>query len=439
MNQKYQAPRGTNDILPFPRAKKEDAIFESWRWQFVEGEFLSTAWLYGYEEIRTPMFEDIELFLRTSGDASEIVQKEMYDFYDKGERHIALKPEGTAPAMRAYLEHGLGNHGTPTRFCYINHSFRYGRPGQGRYRQLHQLGLEIVGSESPLADAEIIIAAHDFYQRIGLPTVQLQLNCIGDFSTRAQYSEVILNHVASYLSDQESEQREKLSRNPVRLLDTKDAKLREALEGLPTITTFLNDESRAKFDLVQATLSQSGIPFELDPQIVRGLDYYNDTVFEFVDPALPGLALGGGGRYDALIELIGGKATPAAGVGLGLERLLLALEANEVEIPRPQLDAFLVAASEEALPAIAQLAAELRAEDFSVSFDLDGRNLKQQLKAADRARSLFALIIGPDELSKDQVTVKNMATTKQIAIRKVDLADWLQSQIEEMFGDQDDD
>jgi len=423
MSEKFQAPRGTNDIIPGPRQK--DTIFESHRWQYIEGEFLGTAWLYGYQEIRTPMFEDIELFLRTSGEASEIVSKEMYEFMDKGERHVALKPEGTAPVMRAYLEHGIGNQGGLTRLCYINHSFRYGRPGKGRYRQLHQMGMEIVGSDSPLADAEIIIATHDFFSRVGLPGTRVMLNSIGNFETRATYGNVILDHVKNYLDSQDEDTQARLRKNPVRLLDTKDDKLKLALEGLPPITDYLSEESKINFEKVQAELTRAGIPFTLDPTIVRGLDYYNDTVFEFLDDDLPGLSLCGGGRYDNLIEQIGGKPTPSAGVGIGLERLLLTLEQKEIEIPGPMPDAFLIAATEEARTAILELAADLRASDFSVQLDIENKNIKQQFKAADRANALYSLIIGDDELKKGVVTIKDMATQKQESVNRDEIEQWL--------------
>jgi histidyl-tRNA synthetase len=423
MSEKFQAPRGTNDIIPGPRQK--DTIFESHRWQYIEGEFLGTAWLYGYQEIRTPMFEDIELFLRTSGEASEIVSKEMYEFTDKGDRKVALKPEGTAPVMRAYLEHSIGVQGGPTRLCYINHSFRYGRPGKGRYRQLHQMGMEIVGTSSPLADAEIIIATHDFFSRVGLSSTRVMLNSIGNFETRATYGQVILDHVASYLLAQDEETQTKLRKNPIRLLDTKDDKLKQALKGLPPITDYLSAESQANFEAVQAELTRAGVPFTLDPTIVRGLDYYNDTVFEFIDDDLPGLSLCGGGRYDSLIEQIGGKPTPSAGVGIGLERLLLTIEQKEIEIPGPMPDAFLIAATEESRTSILELAADLRASDFSVQLDIENKNIKQQFKAADRANALYSLIIGDEELKKGVVTVKDMATQKQETVKRDDIEQWL--------------
>lgn len=423
MSQKFQAQRGTNDIIPAPRQK--DHIFETHRWQYIEGEFLGTSWLYGYQEIRTPMFEDIDLFIRSSGEASDIVSKEMYDFYDKGERHIALKPEGTAPVMRAYLEHGIGNSGGITRLCYINHSFRYGRPGKGRYRQLHQLGMEIVGSGSPLADAEIITVTHDFFQRIGLTSTRVMLNCIGNFETRAKFGEVILEHAKSYLDAQDEDTRAKLSKNPVRLLDTKEEKLKEALQGLPPITDYLSDESKANFEAVQAELDRAGVPYTLDPTIVRGLDYYNDTVFEFVDDDLPGLSLCGGGRYDSLVEQIGGKPTPSAGVGIGLERLLLTLEQKEIEIPIPAPEVYIVAATEEARSAVRELAASLRENDIAAHYDIEGRNIKQQFKSADRVGAVYSLIIGDDELKKNVISVKIMDSQQQLTVPREDIEQWI--------------
>ncbi|MBX3114959.1 MAG: histidine--tRNA ligase [Fimbriimonadaceae bacterium] len=431
MKSKYQAPRGTNDIIPGPR--QADQIFETHRWQFVESEFLSVAWQYGYEEIRTPMFEDIDLFIRSSGEASDIVSKEMYDFMDKGDRHVALKPEGTAPAMRAYLEHGIGNIGSPTRLCYINHSFRYGRPGKGRYRQLHQLGMELIGSSSPQADAEIIIATYHFMNAIGIESPKVLVNCIGRVDTRTKYAEVILNHVQGFLAEQTEELREKLSKNPVRMLDTKDEKLKAALQGLPQITDFLSDESRTHFEQVCQILTENEIPFVHDAGIVRGLDYYTDTVFEFVDSELgDGLSLCGGGRYDGLIEQLGGKPTPSVGVGIGLERLLLTLEEKGIEIPRNQPDVYLVSATENARNHVQQLARELRNEMFTVQLDIDSRNIKQQFKAADRVGARFAIIIGDDEMKQNKVTIKNLASSEQTSLPQSELAEWLENTLLEI-------
>jgi len=431
LKNRYQAPRGTNDIIPGPR--QTDEIFETHRWQFVESEFLSVAWQYGYEEIRTPMFEDIDLFIRSSGEASDIVSKEMYDFMDKGDRHIALKPEGTAPAMRAFLEHGIGNAGSPTRLCYINHSFRYGRPGKGRFRQLHQLGMELIGSSSPQADAEIITATYHFMNAIGIESPKVLVNCIGRMDTRTKYAEVILNHVKAFLANQTAEQREKLTKNPVRMLDTKDENLKAALKGLPQITDYLSDESRTQFEQVCQILSDNEVPFVHDATVVRGLDYYSDTVFEFVDDELgESLSLCGGGRYDGLIEQLGGKPTPSVGVGIGLERLLLTLEEKGIEIPRNQPDVYLVAATENARGQVQQLARELRSEMFTVQLDIDDKNIKQQFKAADRVGARFAIILGDDEIKQNKVTIKNLASSDQTSLPQGELAEWLENTLLEI-------
>lgn len=432
MKAKYQAPRGTNDILPGRRPN--DPGFEIHRWQYVESEFLGVAWQYGYEEIRTPMFEDIELFIRSSGDTSDIVSKEMYDFRDKGDRHVALKPEGTAPVLRAYLEHNLAQQGSPSRLCYINHSFRYGRPGKGRYRQLHQLGLELIGSDSPLADAEIISATDRFFRAVGLESHEIRINCIGRPEDRERFAREILGHLATVLADTDSETRNRYEKNPVRLLDSKDPKIRESLAELKPITDFIGPASRARFEGVQAALREEGIEFKLDPLIVRGLDYYTDTVFEIVDTSYgEGLSLCGGGRYDLLIAELGGPPTPSVGVGIGEERLIQALDhAGAIpDLPRP--DAYIVNTGEDQRANAQALARELRDHELSIQLDIDHRGLKQQFKAADRSRARFALVLGEEEAKTGTVTVKNLADSSQQSISREEIADWLEEQITEML------
>lgn len=421
---KYQAPRGTNDILPIVRAK--DKAFEVHRWQWVEILWWETVSQYGYEEIRTPIFEDIDLFLRSSGETSDIVQKEMYDFYDKGERHIALRPEGTAPVMRAYLEHGIGNLGHPSRLAYEVECFRYGRPGQGRYRQLHQFGMELIGSESPQADAEIIAVTHEFYNRSGLDDLKVSLNSIGRPADRAAYGDAILSHIAAWLSDQDLEEREKANKNPLRLLDTKNPKLMEALDGVPQIQTYLDERAKSHFDGVCSSLEESGIEFEIDQSIVRGLDYYTDTVFEFNTQALDEkLALCGGGRYDELIQQMGGQPTPSVGVGIGIERLLLGLTSLDL-IPNPDApDAFLIAATEDARKPIRDLARLLRSEGYTVQYDIDDKKMKQQFKQADRFGARFAVILGEDEMRDNTYTIKELATGNQTSILQDQLIETL--------------
>ncbi len=432
MKHKYQAPRGTNDIFPGPRPN--DPSFEIHRWQYLESEFFGVAWQYGYQEIRTPMFEDIELFIRSSGETSDIVSKEMYDFHDKGDRHVALKPEGTAPVLRAYLEHNLAQVGSPTRLCYVNHSFRYGRPGKGRYRQLHQMGMELIGSDSALADAEIISATDRFFRAVGLESHEVRINCIGLPEDRNRYADAILSQISSLLADADQETRARYEKNPVRLLDSKDPEIKAALADLAPITDYLNDASRTRFDAVQQALAEEGVEFKLDPHIVRGLDYYTDTVFEIIDPSYgEGLSLCGGGRYDLLISELGGPSTPAVGVGIGEERLLHALDATGAipDLPRP--DAYIVVTSLDLRSEAVDLARELRDNELSVQFDIDGRGLKQQFKAADRSRARFALVLGEDEIKKGVVTVKNLASSAQQSIERSEIVDWLEEQITEMM------
>lgn len=424
MAQKFQAPRGTNDLTPGLRAKEPE--FEIHRWQALERQFSQLATQFGYGEIRTPMFEDIELFLRSSGETSDVVSKEMYDFYDKGDRHVALKPEGTAPVMRAYLEHSLGAQGGPTRLWYLTHSFRYGRPQKGRYRQLHQLGAELIGSSSPYADAEIITLVVKFLNSIGLNGVRVLLNSIGRQQTRAEYQEVILRHVDSWLKDQDSEFRAKAAKNPMRLLDTKDPELKSVLSDLPAILEFLEEDSQRHFDQVQSALRENGVSFEILPTIVRGLDYYNDTVFEVVTESLgESLSICGGGRYDGLISQLGGPDTPSVGVGMGVERILLSQIGQGLDVVADRPTAYVVAATEDGYPSVRKIVAELRSAGLAVNWDIDERKVKQQMKAANKAEAKYCLILGSDELTAGTIAVKEMSTGEQITVGQSEVGQWL--------------
>lgn len=413
---RYQALRGTNDILPY-QASRSEHTFDSCFWQFLEQAFLRVSSRFGYEEIRTPILELTDLFVRSSGDTSEIVSKQMYSFLDKGDREVSMKPEGTAPVMRAYLEHSLGAAGSPTRLCYFTHIFRYERPQKGRYRQAHQVGVELIGSPTPAADVEVIEVACRFYEEIGLRDLTASVNCIGREADRARYGEAVLAQVQSYLKDQSEEFRAQATKNPLRLLDTKVPELRAALDGLAPVLDFVSDESRAHFDQVQAGLTEAGIAFQVDPSIVRGLDYYTDTVFEVHSTSLGAQStLCGGGRYDNLIDSMGGKSTPSVGFGAGIERALIVLEAQGLlpEAPRP--DFVLVNATPGATPVTQRLARELRAAGFSAITDVDGRSLKSQLKAADRLRARYAIIVGDDEIGQGTATVRDLASSQQIAV-----------------------
>jgi histidyl-tRNA synthetase len=385
--------------------------------------FRDVARRHGYQEIRTPTFEDTDLFVRTSGDTSDIVSKEMYTFLDKGERSITLKPEGTAPAMRAVVEHLLCPPGTIARLMYITPCFRYSRPQKGRLRELHQLGLELIGSASPTADAEVIEVTYRFFEACGLSGMTVHLNSIGRSDCRDRYREAILNHLADYLAGQSEESRATANKNPLRLLDTKDPDLRAALAGLRPITDYLEDECRSNFDLVCRRLADAGIPVCVSPDIVRGLDYYTETVFEVLHDQVGSQgSLCGGGRYDNLIEDLGGAPTPSVGVGIGIERTLLAMQAEQVEFESDRPDAFIVQATSEAYDASLALARELRAAGLWVLVDIDGRSAKSQFRQADRSGARVAVVIGPDELARDTAKVKDLATGQQEEFARADLA-----------------
>ncbi|MCW5938246.1 MAG: histidine--tRNA ligase [Fimbriimonadaceae bacterium] len=408
---KFQAQRGTHDVLPVDAPK----------WRFVEETWRRVCGLYGYEEIRTPIFEDFELFARTSGETSDIVSKEMYDFTDKGGRHIALRPEGTAPVVRAYLEHSLASAGGPVKLFYIGPMFRYGRPQKGRMRQLHQTGLECLGPATPEADAEVIEVTVRFYEAIGLEGLTVLVNSIGRQEARARFGEAVLRQLAGWLADQPPEARERAEKNPMRLLDSKDPDVKAALEGAPTIGEFLEPESREHFDRLCGLLDEAGIRYRLDPGIVRGLDYYTDTVFEVQSDALGAQSsLCGGGRYDGLVAELGGPSTPAVGVGIGIERALIAMEAAEAWPTSGRVGAYLVAATDSARVPLRSLARELRSAGVSCLADLDGRGLKAQFKQADRSGACWALILGEDEMAGGTVTVKNLESGQQESLPRAE-------------------
>jgi histidyl-tRNA synthetase len=370
--------------------------------------------VYGYEEIRTPIFEDFELFARTSGETSDIVSKEMYDFFDKGGRRLALRPEGTAPVVRAFLEHALSSAGGPVKLHYLGPMFRYGRPQKGRMRQFHQLGLECIGPGTPEADVEVIEVAVRFLESIGLPGPTVLVNSIGRSEARRRFGEAVLAHVQGWLADQPEDARRRAERNPLRLFDSKDPSVAEALRGGPSIDAFLEPESRAHFDRLLAGLEEARLAYHIDPTIVRGLDYYTDTVFEIKGGALGAQSsLCGGGRYDALVEELGGPPTPAAGMALGVERTLLEMEAAGVGLRPERPRAYLVAATEPARGPVRALARELRGMGLACVYDLEGRSLKAQFKQAGRSGARFAVVLGDDEAGKGALTVKDLETGEQ--------------------------
>jgi histidyl-tRNA synthetase len=416
---KFKAPRGTYDVLPDTAS----------HWSRVETAFAEISELYGYGEIRTPMFEETDLFVRSSGETSEVVNKQMYTFLDKGERSMTLKPEGTAPVLRAVLEGGLLNQqGQVVRVWYKTPIFRYERPQKGRCRQAHQVGMELIGSSSPNADAEIIEMTVRFYQALGIKQLGVLVNSIGRAQARRAYADAILNHMASWLKDQDQEGRARAEKNPLRLLDSKDPSIQDLLSGAPVVTDYLEPESREHYDAVLKRLNEADIEFEEAPRIVRGLDYYTDTVFE-VEGRMLGAqsALCGGGRYDKLIQELGGSPTPAVGAAMGIERALIAMEAEDLLPDVDRLDVFVVALGDQAIQIGNRIVDRLRKEGVSCQQDIEGKGMKNQMKQAGRSSARWTLILGEDEIAAESVTIKNMDTGDQQTVPQADLVSRLKS------------
>ncbi len=417
---RFQAPRGTNDILPS----------ESHRWIELETAFRALTSLYGYREIRTPGFEDTELFVRSSGETSDFVPKELDDFQNKAERKLPLKPEGTAPIIRSVVEHSLCPPGTILRMSYITPIFRYDRPQKGRYRQAHQFGLELVGSGSPEADAEIIEMTIRFYEAIGIDGAMARLNSLGQSDCRRSYRDALLKYAEPYLKGESEEARAKIAKNPLRLMDSKAPDVQALMKDAPVITDFLEPESRVNFEKLQALLKGAGVPFELDPSVVRGLDYYTETVFEVQTDKLGAQsALCGGGRYDGLVKELGGPPTPSVGVAMGIERALLVLEEMGKATSPPTVDAYVVRATPDADNEVITLTRELRIAGISCLADIDGKSLKSQLGQADKAGARFALIIGSDELAKNVVQLRDLKSSEQAETPRVGIVDALRARI----------
>ncbi len=406
MAPKHKAPRGAQDVLPEV----------SWRWQRVEAAFRDICRRYGYAEIRTPLFEETELFVRGVGEGTEIVTKQMYTFEDRGGRSLTLRAEGTAPVVRAYLEHNLGAGGRLQKLYYIAPIFRYERPQAGRYRQHTQLGVEVIGAPGPDADAEVIALYHDFLKEIGLEGGVTHLSSIGCPSCRPALNAALREFFAPKLGELCEFCQARYESNPLRILDCKVPHDVEARQGAPSALDHLCDECRAHFDGVRAMLDTLGVAYQVDPTIVRGLDYYTRTAFEVIHPALGAKdVIMGGGRYDGLVEALGGPPTPGIGFGSGLDRLLLVLEAAEA-LQRPGPDIYIASASPEARDHAFLLAVALRRAGLSAEVDYTRRSLKAQMKDANRLGVRWAALIGEDELAAKTVTLRNMETGEQISV-----------------------
>ena len=421
------APRGTKDILP-------DTVGH---WTYVEEKIRKICKHYGFHELRTPIFEHTELFQRGIGEGTDVVDKEMYTFTDRGSRSITLRPENTASAVRAYLQNKLYGDNSLVKLFYMGSMFRYDRPQAGRMREFHQFGVESIGAESPLSDAEIIMLAVDFLQSLGMKDLSLSLNSVGCPRCRPKYREALKAYFREHLGELCRDCNDRFGRSPLRILDCKIDADKPFMAGAPKITDCLCDECKDHFERVKKLLTEAGIDFVLDPRLVRGLDYYTKTAFEIKYlPLGAQSAVAGGGRYDGLIEEMGGKRTPAVGFATGLERVLLALEKQNL-LPEnaPAEDAFVVALGDVAKEPAFCLLAKLRRAGLTASMDFAGRSMKAQMKQANKMHARFALILGEDEVKEDTVMMKDMVASKQ---EKVPLAEIIETINNQLHSEVDD-
>ncbi|AIC93974.1 MULTISPECIES: histidine--tRNA ligase [Shouchella] len=401
-------PRGTQDILP------EDAVV----WQHIEKIAREVCQGYHFEEIRTPIFEHTEVFTRGVGDTTDIVQKEMYTFKDRGDRSLTLRPEGTASVVRSYVENKLyGEANALTKLFYTGPMFRYERPQAGRMRQFVQFGVEALGSANPHLDAEVLALLIEICNRLGLVNLKLVINSLGDKDSRDSHRQALIHHFEPSIEEFCSDCQSRLTKNPLRILDCKKDRDHPLMKTAPAILDFLNDESRHYFEQVKQTLDQLDIAYEVDATLVRGLDYYNHTAFELMSTA-PGFGaittLCGGGRYNGLVQEFGGPETPGIGFAFSIERFILAMKAEGVTLPeRPKLDAYIVALGDEANQRGAVLLNELRKQGFRVDKDYMDKKMKAQFKAADRNGATCTIIIGEDELANEQAVIRHMGSGEQ--------------------------
>jgi histidyl-tRNA synthetase len=397
-------PRGTRDILP-SEARLRDRVVDTARAVFEA---------YGYGRIQTPTFEETEVFARGVGASTDIVRKEMYTFTDGGGRSLTLRPEGTAPVVRAFVEHGMHKMQLPVKLWYVAPMFRYEAPQAGRYREHTQLGIEAIGSDDPLLDAEVICVLADLYDRLGVPGVALKVSSMGDPDTRAAYRPALLAYLERHVDRLSAEERDRLRDNPLRLFDAKDERVRVIMEGAPKIVEHLSPAARAHHDRLLAALRELGIAYEEDPMLVRGFDYYTKTVFEFSCDRLGAQSgIGGGGRYNGLVQELGGPDTPGIGFGSGLERITLALEAAGAGEEDGALDCYIAIPDDELRIALMPLLRRLRAAGVRCDSDLRGRSLKAMLRQAAGLRARRTVIIGPREHAAGVATVRDMATGDQ--------------------------
>lgn len=407
---KLQKPKGTQDILPADSAK----------WQYVENVARETFKKYNYGEIRTPMFEHYEVISRSVGDTTDIVAKEMYDFHDKGDRHITLRPEGTAPVVRSYVENKLfaPEVQKPVKVYYIGSMFRYERPQAGRLREFHQLGVECFGSKNPATDVETIAMAYQLFNTLGIKDVTLHLNSLGNTESRLAYRQALIDYLTPMRESLSKDSQRRLDENPLRVLDSKEKEDKLAVENAPSILDYLDEESQAHFDEVRTMLESLNIPYVIDTNMVRGLDYYNHTIFEFITTIDKSeLTICAGGRYDSLVEYFGGPETAGFGFGLGLERLLLVLDKQGITLPVEEgLDVYIAVLGSEANGKALELAQAIRHQGFKAERDYLGRKIKAQFKSADAFKAKTVITLGESELESGQVSVKNNTTREEVTV-----------------------
>ena len=407
---KLQKPKGTQDILPK----------DSGKWQYVEEFARNTFKKYNYAEIRTPLFEHYEVISRSVGDTTDIVTKEMYDFYDKGDRHITLRPEGTAPVVRSYVENKLfaPEIQKPVKLYYMGSMFRYERPQAGRLREFHQIGVECFGSNNPATDVETIAMAAQFFNEIGIQGVTLQLNSLGNAESRAAYRQALIDYLTPLKDSLSKDSQRRLEENPLRVLDSKEKEDKLAVENAPSILDYLDEESQTHFQAVRSMLEALGIPYVINTNMVRGLDYYNHTIFEFTaDVAGNELTICAGGRYDSLVAYFGGPETAGFGFGMGVERLLLVLEKQGVALPlEDSLDVYIAVLGDGANNKALEIVQALRKQGFTAERDYLNRKLKAQFKSADTFSAKTLITLGESEIESNQVTIKNNQTREELTV-----------------------
>lgn len=419
-----QKPKGTYDVINNKKIL------------YIENLFKNLMEVYNYEYFRTPIFESSELFHRGVGVTSDIVTKETYDFKDRADRNMTLRPEGTAGIVRSYIENKLyGNHSVPVKAWYFGPMFRYERPQSGRFREFYQFGVEVLGSNDPIIDAEVISIPVNIYKLLGLKNVKVRINSLGDLESRNNYREALINYFKPYINDLCDDCKERYLKNPLRILDCKVDSDRKCMKNVPTTIEYLNENSRNYFENVKKYLDSLGIEYEVDTKIVRGLDYYSHTVFE-VTAEIKDFGsqnvLCGGGRYDGLVKQLDGPETPGIGFALGLERLLNALDAENIEVgAKEEVDLYMTYMSENEKDIALALTMDLRLNGFKVELDYMNRNLKSNFKQADRLNTRFIGIIGEDEKNNNYLTVKNNKTKEEIKVKYEDLIQFLDENLSE--------